>query len=160
MRWSILVLLVGIGTFVLLSLATSNWRRILERLREDYEGLSIVGIILRRTQKSSFISGSMLLLALGIMVISAHLIGVEPDRFAMLILLILFFATMARTPLLELRIRLGLYGTNETEAIEIISFLVSISKDMDLGRPLVSEQDLAAIRDRATQPFGADMVAG
>ena len=124
-------------------------------VKENYPNLSIVGIMRQRKTEHTIKSASSLFLAFVIYFISSRWVGFSAESTLTYILLSLIILLVIQKTVLDYRIYSGLYGSNEREAREIVSFIIQESNKIDFtdkGKPkkIISDEDLLEVQNILT----------
>ena len=127
-----------------------------KKAREQYPKLSVVSIM--RSRRSAQIRSTLIILSVGVIVnFIMTLRGSTSNIGISIIFLVLIVGVLLKQAVFEYRIRKGMYGTNEREAREIITFILQESQNIDFddqGKPkrLITEEDLEEIKQDILQP--------
>jgi hypothetical protein len=126
-------------------------------IKEKYPNLSIVGIMSLKRKKRNFLAITFLVLALMIYCLLPYLFGYSINNMAVMIMSAGILLVTLKEQIVSYRVKKGIFGQNESEAREIIRFILNNSDNIDFadGRKsekLISESEIKTLIERAALP--------
>lgn len=124
-----------------------------KQTKKKYDQLSVVGIMIKKRLRKSFISGLFLISPIVISLISEYYYNIKIEPLIVFLSIVFLFLLIFKETLFIYRVRQGFLGSNRYEAIEIIKFILSESEridftDNDKSKKIISEEDLAKFQKK------------
>lgn len=154
---SFLVLFTGKST--LEDIKTKILTEVVKAPPEEKKAKTVVGLMLGEKMKKSFQAQLFLILALTISLFSYILFQTAWNIVAIGIIIFSLLAIQIDKMLIEYRVKNGWYGTNEYEAREIISFIISHANKDDFNdsgglKKVIPEPEIIEAEEPLTNPNG------
>jgi ABC-type cobalt transport system substrate-binding protein len=130
------------------------------KIRKKYPGLSVVGILALKRERNSNYAISAICIGLMIYLLCSSFAEITTNRAVILILMICVLLIFTREKLISYRVSKGYFGQNESEAREIIKFIINNSENIDFTdggkrKSLFNKADIKKILDHSWQPQSA-----
>lgn len=135
-------------------------RKYKEKIKKQYPNLSVVGIMSLKREKSAYYSITVLIFSL-MLYVSPSILGLYSVNLIVVTILLSGAALLLiREKLVQFRVNSGFYGQNESEAREIINFILSNSNDIDFTdggkkKPIFSENNIEEVFSNSFAPSSA-----